>query len=150
MIYIYKRPLASYLWVSMQFLTIGSLIYLGPALSSSFIGKISQITSLLLASWAIFEMRKSRLSVLPDLKPGAHLVTSGPYKLIRHPMYTSLILLFAPITFEQPTIYKYLIFSTLLFVILKKTHYEETQLSKRFKQFAAYRKTSYIIIPFIW
>lgn len=150
MYYINQRPITSYIWVGLQFLSIGLLLYLGPILAGNIYGLLSQAISLLLASWAILEMRKSRISVLPDLQTDATLVTSGPYKLIRHPMYTSLLLMFAPITIEQPSLIKYLIFSILILVITLKAKYEETQLAKRFNQFAAYRKTSYIIIPFIW
>lgn len=50
------------------------------------------IASLLLAGWAVKVMRLGHFNVLPTIRSGAILITHGPYRYIRHPMYASLLL----------------------------------------------------------
>lgn len=41
---------------------------------------------------AAFKTLGGNLSPLPDPKPGIHLVTAGPYRICRHPMYLAVLL----------------------------------------------------------
>jgi protein-S-isoprenylcysteine O-methyltransferase Ste14 len=55
-----------------------------------------QISGIAVGLWAIFEMQKSKLNIAPHVRKGAILISSGPYRVIRHPMYLSLLLFFLP------------------------------------------------------
>lgn len=46
----------------------------------------------LLGLWAIGVNRPGNFNVRPVPRPGATLVTTGPYRFVRHPMYSSLLL----------------------------------------------------------
>ena len=47
------------------------------------------LISIILGLWAIFAVGVFKVRILPDLRKGAQLVTHGPYKLVRHPMYSA-------------------------------------------------------------
>jgi protein-S-isoprenylcysteine O-methyltransferase Ste14 len=145
-----NKPISSYILVGLQLFALGALTYFGPMPAHTILGIASQLIGLILAFWAVYEMRKSRLSVLPDLQAGARLVTSGPYKILRHPMYTSLLLLYIPLTLEMPSLNKFLFFGLLTIALFGKTTYEEKLLAKNFPEFENYKKSSYIMLPFIW
>lgn len=145
-----NKPITSYLLVVLQLSSLGLLTFIGPLPAHTIVGIVSQLIGLLLAFWAVYEMRISRLSVLPDLQAGSSLVTSGPYKIIRHPMYTSLFLVYTPLTLETPSFYKYLFFCLLAVVLFAKITYEEKQLAQNFPEFKNYQNNSYILLPFIW
>ena len=149
MLKINGAPISSHLYVAMQFTGIGAILFTGPWICSAITGLFFQIAAILLASFALFVMRKSKIRILPDLAQGATLITSGPYKYIRHPMYTSLLMFFIPLIVEQFTPYR-LAFLTILFIslILKILH-EEKQLANNFTQFKSYQKKSKMLIPFI-
>lgn len=50
--------------------------------------------SIVMGFWAISANRPGNFNITPTPKSGGELVTTGPYRWIRHPMYTS-VLLFA-------------------------------------------------------
>ena len=50
------------------------------------------VMALLLAALALSVNRPGNFNIRPTPKPGARLVRSGPYRWLRHPMYSSLLL----------------------------------------------------------
>jgi protein-S-isoprenylcysteine O-methyltransferase Ste14 len=78
-------------------------------------------------------------------------ITTGPYRIIRHPMYSGglLLLLFAPLALGS---YWGLPFALLLFIVIAlRLHYEEKFLLQNLPGYEEYcKKTPYRLIPWIW
>ena len=55
---------------------------------------VVQIIGFFLSLWAIITMKLGNFNIQPEVKPNAHFVNTGPYRLIRNPMYTGLIVFF--------------------------------------------------------
>lgn len=89
-------------------------------------------------------------SVYPELKPHAMLITSGPYRYIRHPMYTSLIIMMLGIA-----LYNYHWLNTVgvvmvIFAVINKANIEEKFLLMRFTDYAQYQQKSDRFLPLIY
>ena len=106
--------------------------------------------SLLLVVWAVVTMKLDNISVRPDVRQNARLVTSGPYKVIRHPMYSATLLTFLPFVIDQPSMLLLIVFIALLITLLFKINYEEKLLRNHFKEYNCYSKHSWRLIPFIY
>lgn len=102
-----------------------------------------------LGIWAMVTM-KFNFNVAPEPLKNAGLVESGPYRLIRHPMYTSVIGIAASIVANDFSLYRLMIFLILLITLLLKLDYEEKILEKRFPEYKEYRKRTKRLIPFIF
>jgi protein-S-isoprenylcysteine O-methyltransferase Ste14 len=138
------------IYVIIQFSLI-FLLGLGAHLSS--LGRVSLILivlALLIGLWAIFTVGLSKVSIFPDLKKGARLVMHGPYKIVRHPMYTSVMLFCAGLVLSNPVWYMFLGFAVLLGDLVFKLKYEEKKLVQEFSEYKTYRKKTYYFIPFIY
>jgi len=73
------------------------------------------------------------------------------YKIVRHPMYSSTILLFLSIPLVLGSLFSFLIFLVYPFIIVKRIKNEEQVLEKGLKGYLEYkRKVKYRLIPFIW
>lgn len=86
-----------------------------------------------------------------DKERGHQVVTTGPYALVRHPMYTVVIvLLFAvPVALGSRYAVILAVFLTLLLVI--RTYLEDRTLHAELEGYAEYaEKTRYRLIPGIW
>lgn len=78
------------------------------------------------------------------------LITNGIYKYIRHPIYLSgLFLGLGIIILFSKNIWFYL-YPLIIFSIVYKVESEEKYLTKRFKKYKDYKKTSYKLIPYIY
>src|SRR6185369_255070 len=78
-------------------------------------------------------------------------ISTGPYHLVRHPMYAGALLLFFATPFALGSSWM-LVFSVLLTIMMIIRLLEEEKfLVKNLKGYADYRhKTRYRLIPFIW
>ncbi len=138
------------IYVVIQFSLI-FLLGLGARLSN--LGPVSRaliLLALLIGLWAVFTVGLRRVSIFPDLKKGARLVTHGPYKIVRHPMYTSVMLFCSGLVLSNPVWYMLLGFAVLLGDLIFKLKYEEKKLVQEFSEYKTYRKKTYYFIPFIY
>lgn len=105
--------------------------------------------ALLLLSWSVITMRKSKLRILPDPAKHAKLITSGPYRIIRHPMYTSLLMGSLALVITHATLERLIAFFVLLVTVWLKLSLEEDMLTKKFPEYANYKVKTYRILPYI-
>lgn len=140
----------SYLFVFIQFLCLGLIALSGPLLPGHPLLMGLVAGGVLLGLWGIATMRLSRLSVLPEVLAHAELVMAGPYRLIRHPMYTSLLIVALGLVLAAPSVGRWLIWAALLINLVLKLRYEEGLLLARFPAYADYRRSTWRLIPWVF
>jgi protein-S-isoprenylcysteine O-methyltransferase Ste14 len=139
----------SYLFVTVQFLCLG-LIALSGRLTVAALPLAMLAAGLLLGGWAALAMLQTRLSVLPDVPEGARLVVSGPYRLIRHPLYSSLLIASLGLVLAGAHWWRWLLWAALLADLVLKLRYEEGLLLRHFPDYAAYMRRTWRLLPFIF
>ncbi|MCA9127935.1 MAG: isoprenylcysteine carboxylmethyltransferase family protein [Planctomycetales bacterium] len=100
--------------------------------------------------WAISEIGGRRVSVMPQVRSDAELVTTGPYRWIRHPMYAALLLLVGGLACSPPAMWKCIAWCMLLFVLTIKAEIEERELVRRFPAYIEYSKRTKRILPYLF
>ena len=111
---------------------------------------IGEMAGFILGIWAVAIMGLGNFNITPFVKNDAQLVTKGPYRLIRHPMYTALLLMVWPLIIDQFTFWRLIAALTLTIDLMLKILYEETLLKKRFAEYETYMKNTSRLIPFIY
>jgi protein-S-isoprenylcysteine O-methyltransferase Ste14 len=94
--------------------------------------------------------QRSQFTTMPKPKRGARLLDSGPYRLVRHPMYGGVIIAgfgWAMASASPMTLLFAVV--TLVFFTLK-TYREEAWLEQQFEGYAAYRARTKRLIPGIY
>jgi protein-S-isoprenylcysteine O-methyltransferase Ste14 len=110
-----------------------------------------QITGFTLSIWAIFVMRIGNFNVQPEVKPNARFITNGPYRLIRNPMYTGLILFFSANIISEFSFFSLAVFTILVIVFLTKIAMEESFLSEKFGlRYEKYKNGTFRLVPYIY
>ena len=143
-------PLRSFGLVCGQFTCLGAIVLSGPLIPASLLLLGLLLVGVGLGVWALITMRLDRLSVLPDPLPHVELVNTGPYRLVRHPMYTSLLIATLAWVLAAPIWWRWGLWFSLLVVLVVKLSYEEQLLQRRFPGYDAYRKRTWRLVPFIW
>jgi protein-S-isoprenylcysteine O-methyltransferase Ste14 len=139
-----------YIFVSFQ---LGSLAYIavtGPLIAKTWHGVTIEVIGLALVVWAVKAMKRNG-NVTPVPKKNSRLVTTGPYKYIRHPMYIAQIIAVIPLIYENYTSNRGLALLTLITTLLFKLHYEEQRLILHYgDEYKIYQKKSKKLLPFIF
>jgi protein-S-isoprenylcysteine O-methyltransferase Ste14 len=113
------------------------------------IGTVLLIMGLSFAVWARINLGKN-WGMPMTRKTEPELVTSGPYRYVRHPIYTALILASLGTAIAIGA-YLLVIFFVFIFYFTFSARREEDYLSKEFgNTYMAYKKKSKMLIPFLF
>jgi len=86
-----------------------------------------------------------------QVESGQTVVTTGPYRVVRHPMYTAFITMFFCIPLALGSFYALIPATLFAASIVIRTHFEDKELHNRLKGYAEYaKKTRYRLIPKAW
>lgn len=139
--------------VTAQFLLIALILspvsHLPGSSLSALFGMSLIICAACLAFWALAAMKPSNFSVLPEPATQSRLVQSGPYQLIRHPMYTAVIAGCLGAAICHASTIKWFWLFCLCIVLSAKIRREERLLNDRFENYQAYSQHTYSVIPYI-
>lgn len=141
----------SLLLVIVQLGSIVALLMTGPAIPGTVAGRVALGAGLLMGLWAVLTMvRLSRLRIMPEPAAGARLLTIGPYRLVRHPMYTAVLLTAAGLTLGRLTPARISLLVLLGMDLWLKLSREERFLRQRFADYDDYARRTKRLIPFVF
>ena len=111
----------------------------GEFLIINYISNFLIILALIFIIFSVKELGKS-LSPMPRPKENSKLITIGIYRIMRHPMYYSLIIISFSLFIKSLTVYNFMLSILLTFVIYNKIKIEEEFLTKKFNKYTLYKK----------
>ena len=103
-----------------------------------------------LAFWAMYVMKPGNFNVVPYPVENGVMISRGPYKLIRHPMYTSIFIFSLALLSGQFDYYKLMISAVLVTDLVVKMIFEEGLLCKHYPGYKSYMEKTKRVIPFVW
>lgn len=140
----------SYLLVALQLLCIALFAVSGHVVARNPFFLIMEAGALGLGVWAIATLRPGKFNITPDVPAHAEMMERGPYRLIRHPMYTSLIVGAGALVADDFSWLRCGLWIALSGVLIAKLHYEEQLLRAAFFRYDDYAKRTYRLIPFMY
>ena len=91
------------------------------------------------------------LSRTVEIQENQKVIDTGLYGIVRHPMYSSTILLFLSMPLVLGSFFSFLIFLIYPFIMVKRIRNEEQVLEQGLSGYSEYKnKVKYRVIPFIW
>lgn len=108
------------------------------------------VIAFLLGVWAIFTMGPPHVSVIPHVGNKTKLTFKGPYKYVRHPMYSALLIFALAVVLHNPIWQVFGAATVLLFTLILKLKFEERQLLENFATYSAYKQKTKALFPFLF
>ena len=114
------------------------------------VGIVLQAGFLLLGVWARRSLGRN-WSAEVRIGEGHELVRTGPYRFLRHPIYTAMLGMFLGTTIASSQWHALVGLATLTAAYVRKTRIEEWILTKTFgKDYDAYRRDTWALVPFLF
>lgn len=136
--------------VLVQFVASGALVLSAQIDEENGLRLVPGCVGIGLGVWSIMKIGARRVTLRPDVRPETQLVTAGPYRMIRHPMYTALLLFAGGFVFTPLEPWKAIAWLVLLCALIVKSRIEEQQLNEAFPEYAAYQNRSWRFVPYLW
>jgi protein-S-isoprenylcysteine O-methyltransferase Ste14 len=105
---------------------------------------------LLVGVWAVTANRPGNFNIRPAPRASGHLVQSGPYRWIRHPMYTAVLLLGLAGALTSTLPIAWGAWLALASVLLAKARLEERWLQTAYPAYAGYMGRTQRFVPWVW
>jgi protein-S-isoprenylcysteine O-methyltransferase Ste14 len=105
---------------------------------------------LLLVGWAFLALGRSNFTVFPAPREGNSLVRSGPYRWLRHPMYTAVMICAVAFTAGGFHPLRLLASLLLLGVLVTKVRHEEGLLAARHPGYQEAMRNTWRLFPGVW
>jgi protein-S-isoprenylcysteine O-methyltransferase Ste14 len=137
------------LLVVLQFGLIGLMIFFSYGILNSVLGLTIFILGLAIGLWAIGHNKRGNFNIQPNLRDGCELITTGAYRYIRHPMYTSVITMMFAVLLATPTLLELIFFITLIMILILKAKREENLWCGHDETYTEYKKRTKLFIPYI-
>ncbi|MBK8051660.1 MAG: isoprenylcysteine carboxylmethyltransferase family protein [Anaerolineales bacterium] len=142
--------LKSFGLVAIQFGILLALALTGPVLAMNPVFLALEIAAVVLGVWAILTVQIDKVSILPDVRADGMLVQHGPYRWLRHPMYTAVLLGALALVLNAPSLLRWMLFVVLAVDLLIKLHYEEGLLAAQYPEYDTFMAKTKRLIPFIY
>lgn len=139
----------SSLLVSAQFSMIAWLAVLAPGGHWSVLAILPMLAGIALGVAAIGINRPGNFNIRPEPRPGAVLATAGPYRWIRHPMYSAVMLCGSAVVFARPAATTLIAWLVLSAVLVAKALREERGLLRTDAAYADYAQRTRRFIPWL-
>ena len=143
-------PRAAGLAGTMGQLVVGALPQGGRLYSPpSWFGGVSSAISVVAFTLAVYGLLylKRSLSIIPEAR---RLVTTGPYRMVRHPLYAAEILAACAFVMVNPGALAVADLAPFIAIQLVRSRFEERLLTKAYPHYQDYALRTRRLIPFIW
>jgi protein-S-isoprenylcysteine O-methyltransferase Ste14 len=123
----------------------GARLYSPP----SWLGGLSTTISIVafaMAVYGLLYLRRS-LSIIPEVR---RLVTGGPYRLVRHPLYAAEILAACAFVMVNPGALPVVVLAPFVATQLLRSRFEERLLTAAYPEYREYARHTRRLIPFVW
>jgi protein-S-isoprenylcysteine O-methyltransferase Ste14 len=100
--------------------------------------------------WALNHNRIGNFRVYPEPRPDTELITTGPYRLVRHPMYTALFVMMLGIAGYNGHVLNAAGLVVVAMAVVTKANREEQFLAGQFAEYEDYAGNTSRFVPFVY
>ena len=140
----------SILFVFVQFLCLAVIGFTGPIFANPLLLLLIELSGLFLGIWAVITMRVGYFNIAPEPLTWSKMVSRGPYRFVRHPMYLALLITTLPLVISDFSSLRLVFWFILLVDLVIKMRYEEGLLQEQFPEYIHYQTQTARVLPGIY
>jgi protein-S-isoprenylcysteine O-methyltransferase Ste14 len=115
------------------------------------LGATTYLLSSVLTAWALAENRYAEAVSRVQEERGQRVCSTGPYALVRHPMYSAIIMWCVSVAMVFPSVWVALVSGMVALVIVVRTTLEDAMLASGLPGYSEDQsKVRWRLVPFVW
>ena len=138
------------LLVLLQFAAIATVLFPAGRPGALRTGVLIALAGVAWVGWTVRFNRWGNFNIRPDPRSGARLITDGPYRWVRHPMYLGSLVIGLGACVAGPQVWRFAAWVVLAGVLIAKARHEERGLLVQFPDYDRYRRGRAFLIPGVW
>ncbi len=138
------------LLVVLQFAAIATVLSPAGRPGALRTGVMISLAGVAWVGWTVRFNRWGNFNIRPEPRSGARLITEGPYRRVRHPMYLGSLVIGFGACVAGPQVWRFAAWAVLAGVLIAKARREERGLLKQFPGYESYRRSRAFLIPGLW
>ena len=135
--------------VAVQFLMIFAILIPKKSTQLTTIWWILPLIAVITALWIFTHNRVGNFNITPEIRKDAKLIVSGPYRFVRHPMYSALIFFMFGIVLHWFNFINLLFLIIMTFALALKAFREEKLWHISDPAYKDYKNHTTMIIPYL-
>lgn len=135
------------LLVVLQFVAIAALLFPAGRPGVLWTGLTIAVAGVAWVGWTVLFNRWGNFNIRPEPRAGARLVTDGPYRWVRHPMYLGSLVIGIGACLAGPQPWRFAALVLLAAVLIAKARREERGLLAQFPEYDRYRRGRAFLFP---
>ena len=143
-LYVIGQNILLVVFVGVVFLAPKNLLFQSDAVRMA--GNLVCACGVILVSYSVVSLRRV-IQIAPLPKSGGELVQRGPYKYLRHPIYTGMIFCVVGLFLRTPTVWIGIASLTVIVFLFFKARFEETLLFETYPDYENYRRRTWGLFP---
>lgn len=142
-----KRPL---IFNGFGLLASVFILLSGQVFAQTMVDLLVQVFGILLIIWAVITIKVNKNKQTDKLPKGYFFITSGPYEIIRHPVYAGYLLVMVGIVEIEFTFLRLVALLILCACIFFKIVREEHTLTSDIPEYTGYKVKTKALIPYLF
>lgn len=138
------------LLVVLQFAAIATVLFPSGRPGALWTGLGIALAGVAWVGWTVRFNRWGNFNIRPEPRSGARLITDGPYRWVRHPMYLGSLVIALGACVAGPQVWRFAAWVILAVVLIAKARREERGLLAQFPEYESYRRGRAFLIPGLW
>ena len=133
-----------------EYVCIIFILISGDIFPLSIVNIIILVLSLSFGFWYLWTVKFKRFNLTINYPKNARIVPVGPYKYVRHPVFLTILLITGVVVLEHYSLGRISVWLLLLAVLHIKIMHEERIISHRNTDYLIYKRSTKMLIPFLY
>ena len=138
------------LLITIQIVCLIYIVLTGPVFTKNIILLFFQVVAIFVILWTLWTIKVDNFSLNKKKSDTRRLIPKGPYKIVRNPIYSSILILVVSMVVNSFSVFRLIVLIVFIISLILTVMIFDRDLHRKFSDYSLYKQRTYRLIPFIF